>query len=66
MSRKWKYVLIDELLFEEAFALYEKMNDKEWGLVDCSSIVIARQRGIIEIFSTDNHFKQAGLTILLE
>ena len=29
MSQKWEYVLIDELLFEEAFTLYQKMNDRE-------------------------------------
>lgn len=65
MSQKWESLLIDELIFERAFTLYQKMNDKEWGLVDCSSIIIAKERGITEIFSTDRHFKQAGFTILL-
>ncbi|BAZ44502.1 hypothetical protein NIES4102_15120 [Chondrocystis sp. NIES-4102] len=41
MSPKWEFVLIDELIFERAFTLYQKMNDKEWGLVDCSSIIVA-------------------------
>ena len=66
MSQKWECILIDELLFNRAFTLYQKMNDKEWGLVDCSSIVVARERKIIEVFSTDRHFKQAGFNILLE
>ena len=66
MSQKWECILIDELLFNRAFTLYQKMNDKEWGLVDCSSIVVARERNIIEVFSTDRHFKQAGFNILLE
>ncbi|MGL6344062.1 MAG: type II toxin-antitoxin system VapC family toxin [Waterburya sp.] len=66
MSQKWESILINELFFERAFTLYQKMNDKEWGLVDCSSIVIAKEREITEVFSTDRHFKQAGFTILLE
>ena len=41
------------------------MTDKEWGLVDCSSIIVAREREITEVFSTDRHFKQASFTILL-
>lgn len=65
MSPKWESVLIDELVFERAFTLYQKMNDKEWGLVDCSSIIVAKEREITEVFSTDRHFKQAGFTILL-
>lgn len=65
ISPKWEYLLVNELLFDQAFSLYEKMNDKEWGLVDCTSIIVAQERGISEIFSTDHHFKQAGFTILL-
>ena len=64
-SPKWEYLLVNELLFNQAFTLYEKMNDKEWGLVDCTSIIVAQKRGITEIFSTDKHFKQAGFIILL-
>ncbi|MEN9519855.1 MAG: hypothetical protein RLZZ381_2443 [Cyanobacteriota bacterium] len=66
MSPKWESILINELFFERAFTLYQKMNDKEWGLVDCSSIIVAKEREITEVFSTDRHFKQAGFTILLE
>lgn len=66
MSPKWESVLIDELIFKRAFTLYQKMNDKEWGLVYCSSIIVAKEREITEVFSTDRHFKQAGFTILLE
>lgn len=65
MSPKWESVLIDELIFERAFTLYQKMTDKEWGLVDCSSIIIAQEREITEVFTTDRHFKQADFTILL-
>ncbi len=42
------------------------MEDKGWGLVDCTSIVLAKEMGINEIFTTDHHFEQAGFTILLK
>ena len=66
VSQKWECIEINELLFEQAFNLYQKMNDKEWGLVDCGSIIVASKRELTEVFTTDRHFKQAGFTILLE
>lgn len=42
------------------------MMDKEWGLVDCASIHVAKNMGIKDIFSTDHHFEQAGFQILLK
>ena len=65
ISKKWTYITIDELIFNQAFALYKQVQDKEWGLVDCTSIIIARQMKISQIFSTDHHFEQAGFSILL-
>ena len=65
ISQKWTYITIDELIFNQAFALYKQVQDKEWGLVDCTSIIIARQMKISQIFSTDHHFEQAGFSILL-
>lgn len=64
-SEKWQYINIDQEIFNQAFYLYEKRQDKEWGMVDCTSIVIAQKMGIEQIFSTDHHFQQAGFTILL-
>ena len=65
-SNKWKIVIIDENLTYRAIELYKKMNDKEWGLVDCSSIIVAKDMGIEEIFTADHHFEQAGFRILLK
>jgi len=44
MSPKWGSILIDEFVFKRAFTLYQKMNDKEWGLVDCSIAVLVLMR----------------------
>jgi len=37
-----------------------KRPDKEWSLVDCSSMVVMARRGIAEAFTSDHHFEQAG------
>jgi len=40
------------------------MSDKEWGLVDCLSFVIMRERGITEALTPDRHFTRAGFKAL--
>ena len=64
-SERWTCVNLDEELFQKAFDRFKIVRDKEWGLVDCLSIIVAEESGIREIFSTDHHFEQAGFTILL-
>ena len=49
----------------EALELYESRPDKEWSIVDCSSMVICKQRGIRRVFTHDRHFRQAGMQVLL-
>jgi hypothetical protein len=66
VSKRWQYVHIDENLMQQSYVLYKQMTDKNWGLVDCSSIVLAKQMQIQEIFTTDHHFEQAGFQILLK
>ncbi len=65
-SKKWNCIQIDNELFNKGFELYKQVKDKEWGLVDCTSIIVSRNMGIIEVFTADHHFEQAGFTILLK
>jgi hypothetical protein len=51
--------------FLRAFDLYRSRPDKEWSLVDCSSILICQERAIRRVFTSDRHFRQAGFDILL-
>jgi predicted nucleic acid-binding protein len=51
-------------LLISALALYKRMSDKQWGLVDCISFVIMRERGISEALTPDHHFNQAGFQAL--
>jgi len=47
-------------LFESAFELYRRHNDKQWGLVDCVSFVVMRNLGLTTALAFDQHFVQAG------
>jgi predicted nucleic acid-binding protein len=51
---------VDAMLDAAAWAPLEQYDDKDWSLVDAASFVVMRQRGIIEAFTTDHHFAQAG------
>ena len=50
---------------DEAVALYAAHGDKTWGLVDCVSFDRMRREGIVDAFTTDHHFEQAGFRCLL-
>jgi uncharacterized protein len=64
-SPRWRCLPVDQRLFDESLALFEKMGDKDWSLVDCISIKVANDLGITLVFTTDHHFTQAGKSILL-
>lgn len=53
------------LQFHDALSLFRTHQDKAWGLTDCSSFVVMRQRGITEALTHDHHFEQAGFRALL-
>ena len=59
-------VPLSEQLYNLAFDLYRNRPDKEWGLVDCISYVVMRERGIYEALTSDEHFEQAGFVRLLQ
>jgi hypothetical protein len=52
-------------LFDKAVNLYVTREDKEWGLTDCISFVVMREREIVDVLTTDRHFEQAGFRIIL-
>ena len=53
------------LLFRDALTHFREHQDKAWGLTDCASFVIMRQRGLQEALTHDHHFEQAGYAALL-
>lgn len=65
-SSKWECVSTDEALVERGFQKFKQIRDKEWGLIDCISMIVSKDKEITDIFTTDHHFKQAGFKILLK
>jgi predicted nucleic acid-binding protein len=59
-------VPISEELYKRALQLFKERPDKEWGLTDCVSFIVMNDRGIENALTTDDHFKQAGFTSLLQ
>ncbi len=64
-SPKCRVVRVDMRLFDEALDLYDRAADKRWGLVDCASFVLMQREEILDAFTTDHHFQQAGFRCLL-
>jgi uncharacterized protein len=58
-------VTIDRALLIRALNDYASFTDKSWGLVDCASFIVMRDRDIAEAFTTDHDFVQAGFKCLL-
>ena len=52
-------------LYAQAFKLFSERTDKEWGLVDCVSFVVMRERSITDALTSDDHFRQAGFNALM-
>jgi predicted nucleic acid-binding protein len=52
-------------LFTRALQLYEARGDKTWGLTDCISFTVMRDRHLTDALTADVHFVQAGFSILL-
>ena len=57
---------IDKDKDDEACILLASREDKEWSLVDCSSFIIMKERGMLEALTNDVHFEQAGFIRLLK
>jgi len=58
-------IRVNDKYFERALDMFKRASDKNWGLVDCSSFVVMRERGISEAFTNDHHFVQAGFSCSL-
>lgn len=58
-------IALTDGLYAQALNLYRTRPDKEWGLVDCLSFVVMRERKLRSALTTDMHFQQAGFRVLL-
>lgn len=51
--------------FKAALELYNDRIDKTWGMTDCISFVVMREKRIKQALTADRHFVQAGFEVLL-
>jgi len=52
-------------LLAKGWNLYSHRLDQDWSLTDCTSFSIMKQHRIMEAFTMDHHFEQAGFVKLL-
>ena len=64
-DRNTRVVPFDSEGMEKALALYKGRPDKAWGLVDCFSFVVMKERRLKVALSFDEHFRQAGFELPL-
>jgi len=50
-------------IHQAAWKNFESFSDQVFSFVDCSSFVIARNVGVVEVFGFDEHFKTMGFTL---
>ena len=64
-SSYWDYRTISEEDMASGLSLFYARQDKDWSLTDCIGINVAKSLDTLEVFTTDQHFEQAGLNPLL-
>ncbi|MEO8272021.1 MAG: PIN domain-containing protein, partial [Aureliella sp.] len=64
-SKSVDVVHVSLKLEAEGWDLYRKRTDKDWGMTDCISMIMATERTIVDIFGLDHHFEQAGFNLLI-
>ena len=52
--------------FWAAVDFYQSRLDQRWGLTDCASFIVMRERNITDALTSDRDFTQAGFTILMQ
>jgi uncharacterized protein len=48
-------VSLSDEVYTRALQLYRERPDEEWGLTDCVSFLVMRDRGLTEALTTDEH-----------
>lgn len=55
----------DRDTWTRAYHLFARRRDKDWSLIDCTTMVLCDDHGVSEVLTHDHHFTQAGLKILI-
>jgi len=59
-----KRINVDEKIWQSAWEMFVKYNDKAFSFTDCTSFAIMRQLGLLNAFAFDHNFEQAGFVML--
>jgi uncharacterized protein len=66
VEKRVEIVSADHGSFLNAVHLYMRRPDKSWSFTDCTSFCLMKSRKITDALTTDYHFEQAGLKVLLK
>ena len=57
---------VDETVYGDALAIFEKYNDKQLSFTDCTSFALMKSMGINDVFTFDDDFRKMGFNIMPE
>ncbi len=63
-SQLVKVINVDEKIWERAWDLFVRYDDKHFSFTDCTSFAIMRQLGLSNAFAFDHNFEQVGFVML--
>ena len=55
---------IGSLRFEATKVFYRRHSDHRYSFTDCTSFVVMRELKLLEVLTTDQHFREAGFQVL--
>ena len=64
-SARIEVIPLTQDLYKAGWQMYVDRPDKDWGIVDCISFVIMKERSLTEALTADRNFQQAGFKKLL-
>lgn len=62
-ERRVRIVKVDADLWQAAWQLFKRYDDKAFSFTDCASFVIMQRQGLVDVFGFDHHFEQMGFRL---
>ena len=62
-SPRVRLIRMDLDLWNEAWQLFKRYDDKDFSFTDCASFVVMRHERLRDAFTFDHHFEQAGFRL---
>ncbi len=62
-SPRVRLLRLDPEVWNEAWQLFKKYDDKEFSFVDCASFIVMRREHLVDAFTFDRHFEQMGFRL---